>query len=1165
MVEMKLNLKRITAAFAAAAVTFSSNVIPYAGNDFTAEAKYGTGDNVVEYLDRGISAVNTGSGMLVSWRFLANDDDNAVFNLYRDNNLVYTSNAGDATCYLDAGGSASSTYKVETVVGGTVTSTSTCNMISGNSYFDIPLDRPSSVYTPNDCSVGDVDGDGVYELFVKWDPSTSKDNSQKGVTDPCIIDCYKMDGTKLWRINIGTNIRSGAHYTQFFVADFDLDGKCEMTCKTADGTVDGKGNVIGDASADYCDSSGLIYSGPEYYTLFDGETGEALHTIDYEPGRGDPTKWGKSSDKYNRVERYWGVVAYLDGVTPCVVTGRGYYGRMTATAYTVVNDKLVKLWAFDTGTSSSALGYGDGNHNSMPADVDGDGKQEIITGSTCIDDDGTIKWCTNQGHGDAMHVGDFLPDNSGIEVFICHEDSPYGVTLIDADTGSKLFHIDADGDTGRCCAGNIWTGNAGAEFWFNTTTVNGSGTTLSCRRPSINFMSYWDGDLEREALDGYTDSPATIADMNADGILNNILTTTGYYTCNTTKGTPCLSADIFGDWREELIVRAADGNSVGIFATTYDTDYRITTLMHDPQYRNQVAAQNVAYNQPPHPSFYLGSEESLPERPAVTICTGSGKKGAVIDTAHKYMIKNSNSGLYMEVADGVAANGTAVNQGSSDYNGWTFVEAGGGYYYLYSELGDYVLDLPYGSADNGTEMGIWNNDESDARKFKFVDNGDGTYTICTKSSNDESCLGIIGGSTDEGERVIQWTCDGTANQKWILEIKVDPISGNLIENLERKDIDRYLSWSIVTSMKTGDVVYGDRDFTYTSLPAEIDGAEAIRTACDSKLSTSDLGVFTAGADVSVYIAMDSRVTTLPSWLSNWENTGLTALSSNDVTFNLYKKNFNEGETVTLGQNGQSSGCIGYTVFAKALPVSGVLIQELDVIDLGNAGNWSIVPSIAENDVVYGDRDVTYIGMPAEIVGAETIRTACDSKNSTSDLATFITGADVTVYIAIDSRVTTLPSWLSSWTNSGLTVQNSNSVTYNIYSMEYSAGETVTLGQNGQSSGCVGYTVFVQADNQQTVITTTTSTTTTTTTTTTTSPPSVVTGYGDSNYNGEVEVADAVYILQGIADPSNEDFALTEEGKNQANCYDPENSGIDAQDALAIQMYMADMISLPYYG
>ncbi len=1161
---MKFNFRRITAAAAAVVLTGTSGIIPQAKSpDFTAEAASATAGNVVEYLDRGITAVNTGSGMLVTWRFLASDDINAVFKLYRDDTLVYTSNAGDATSYLDAGGSASSTYKVETLVGGVVKSTDVCKLTSSGAYFDVKLDRPGSVYTPNDCSVGDVDGDGQYELFVKWDPSTSKDNSQKGVTDPCIIDCYRLDGTKLWRINIGQNIRSGAHYTQFFVADFDLDGKAEMTCKTADGTVDGQGNVIGDASADYCDSSGLIYSGPEYYTLFDGETGKALHTIDYEPGRGDPTKWGKSSDKYNRVERYWGVVAYLDGVTPSVVTGRGYYGRMTATAYKVENDQLVKLWAFDTGTSSSALGYGDGNHNSMPADVDGDGKQEIITGSTCIDDDGTIKWCTNQGHGDAMHVGDFLPDNSGIEIFICHEDSPYGVTLIDGDTGSKLFHIDADGDTGRCCAGNIWTGNDGAEFWFNTTTVNGSGTTLSCRRPSINFMIYWDGDLEREALDGYTDSPATIADMNDSGYLTTILSTDGYYTCNTTKGTPCLSADIFGDWREELIVRAAAGDSVRIFSTTYDTDYRITTLMHDPQYRNQVACQQVAYNQPPHTSFYIGSEKAVPDRVEVTVGASSGKRGAAIDTTHKYMFKNYGSGLYMEVAGGTAAAGTNVQQGTSEYNGWNLESAGGGYYYIYSELGDgrtYLLDLDYGKVDNGTNIGIYTNTASDAQLFKFVDNGDGTYTICTKPTADESCIGIVSGSTEEGANVLQWACDGSANQKWILEIKIDPLNGKLFKNLIRKDIDRYQSWSISKSTATGGLLFGDRDFTFTTLPAEIDGAESILTACDSKLSTSDLATFTAGTNMSVYVLMDNRVTTAPSWLADWETTSLSAVSSNSVTFVIYKKDVTAGTEVTLGQNGQSSGCIGYTVFGRALPISGKLVQNLTVADIANGGGWLIDESIADGEELYGDRIFTYAELPSELQGAEAILTSCDSKNSTSDLATFVAGDDVTVYLAFDARVTTLPDWVSEYTATDLTFTSSNEVTYVVYSKDFASGETVTLGQNGQSSGCVNYTVLVKALDEESTTEPATEPTTPEATTEPTTTPSTEIVWGDANGDGEVLVNDVILVMSYVANPDNS--AITAEGMSNSDVYQ-NGDGLAVTDATAIQKYLTKLIpSLP---
>lgn len=523
---MRRKIKKIAAAVSALAIVSGTVSIPSKKQPLEANAAAGS-TNVLEYLNRGISAINTGSGMLVNWRFLANDDDNAVFRLYRDGTLIYTSEKNDATCYLDKDGKSSSKYRVDTVVGGKVVSSEDCSLISNNAYFDIPLSPPTAsgcTYSPNDMSVGDVDGDGQYELFIKWDPSNSKDNSQKGKTDRVYIDCVRLDGTRLWRIDLGYNIRAGAHYTQFFVADFDLDGKAEMTCKTADGTKDGKGNVIGDGSKNYRDGNGFIYSGPEYYTLFDGATGEALDTIDYEPGRGDPTKWGKSSDKTNRVDRFWGTVAYLDGVHPCVVTGRGYYGRMTATAYKVENKKLVKMWLFDTGTSSSALGYGDGNHNSMPADVDGDGKQEIITGSTCIDDNGKLLWGLNKGHGDAMHVGDLDPTNPGLEAWICHEDKPYGVSLVDCDTGKIIFHNDGSGDTGRCAADNVWAKNPGAELWGNGNEVKDvKGNTLSCRRPAINFFSYWDGDLEREILDGYTDSPAKISKMKVTELLLSFL------------------------------------------------------------------------------------------------------------------------------------------------------------------------------------------------------------------------------------------------------------------------------------------------------------------------------------------------------------------------------------------------------------------------------------------------------------------------------------------------------------------------------------------------------------------------------------------------------------------------------------------------------------------
>ena len=792
--------KKVSALLASVVSLTALNSIPACVPYANAVSMNNTKNNVVEYLDRGISAVNTGSGMLVNWRFLASDPDDAVFRLYRGNDLIYTSTDKDnsyskgATCFLDKSGNAKSAYKVECYSGSKLISSDTCSIQSDAPYFDIKLNRPSSNHTPNDMSVGDVDGDGQYELFLKWDPSNSKDNSQKGKTDNVYIDCYKLDGTRLWRIDLGVNIRAGAHYTQFFVADYDLDGKAEMCCKTADGTKDGKGNVIGDGSKDYRDSSGFIIKGDEFYTLFDGATGEALDTVPYEPARGDTTKWGKTSDKTNRVDRFWGTTAYLDGVHPCVVTGRGYYARMTATAYRVENKKLVKMWTFDTGTSSSTAGWGDGNHNSMAADVDGDGKQEIITGSTCIDDNGKILWNTNQGHGDAMHIGDLDPTNEGLEAWICHEDKPYGVSLIDCDTGKIIFHNNGAGDTGRCCADNIWAGNAGAELWGNretddsTPVKNVKGETLSCRRPAINFLTYWDGDLEREILDGGNQdntAPAKISKMNEKGTIDNILTTDGYYTCNTTKGTPCLSADIFGDWREELIVRSADGNSIRIYATTYDTDYRVQCLMHDPQYRVQVSAQNTAYNQPPHTSFFLGTGYDIPERSECTVNNAGGgtvtppvpvKTPAVMDTSVKYMFRNVGSGLYMEVDGAKAEAGANVQQWGADgeavHNTWKLKDAGDGYYYIRSCVGDgktYYLDLTAGKTTDGTNIELWTKNEKDAQKFRFFDNGDGSYTIATKSSNDESCIAVESDSTSSGANIIQWKSNGSNSQKWTLE------------------------------------------------------------------------------------------------------------------------------------------------------------------------------------------------------------------------------------------------------------------------------------------------------------------------------------------------------------------------------------------------------------
>ncbi len=606
-------------AYVASAI-LAAGIVPAGIGAMPASAKYGTGNSIVEHLDRGIYAVKNGNGMFVSWRWNADDADNAEFRLYRDGQLVYTSKAGTgATCYQDNGGNANSKYRVDTVVNGEVAASEECKFRSGTNYFDIPLSQPGSQYTPNDCCVGDVDGDGQYEIFLKWE-GMALDNSQSGVTDNVYIDCITLDGRRLWRVDLGKNIRAGQHYTQMCVADFDCDGKAELITKTADGTKDGKGKVIGDGSKDYRNGGGYILSGNEYMTLFDGQTGAALDTINFPVPRGNVGSWG---DNYgNRVDRFNSGIAYLDGVHPSAIYNRGYYTRMTISAVDVVDKKLSVRWIFDSNNSDSKAAAGQGNHNLMVGDVDADGRQEICMGDCVIDDNGKLLWSSGKGHGDAMHLGDFIPERAGLELWQCHEHgSTYGVTLFDAKDGKVIFHKDGDKDTGRCCADNVFAGNKGAEFWGARpakTVLDQNGNKISGLSLSMNFLIYWDGDLERELFSG-----TAISKMTSTSKIDYLLNADGCASNNSTKAVPCMTVDLFGDWREELVMRTSDNKKLRIWCTTSPTDIRLTTLMHDVQYRAQNCCQQSSYNQPPHVSFFLGTGYSLPERPAVTVLGGS--------------------------------------------------------------------------------------------------------------------------------------------------------------------------------------------------------------------------------------------------------------------------------------------------------------------------------------------------------------------------------------------------------------------------------------------------------------------------------------------------------------------------------------------------------------
>ena len=631
-----------------------------------------SGMNQLENLGRGLVVSRASKGNFISWRLLATDDASTTFDVLRDS-ILLKGNINKSTNHTDALGTVNHKYQVVTKVNGEPVDTTAAVAPWGDVYYQLHLDLPTAngyTYSPNDCSVGDVDGDGEYELFVKWDPSNSKDNSQSGITGNVYLDCYKVDWsqggigttpTKLWRVDLGVNIRAGAHYTQFMVYDFDGDGRAEMMCKTAPGSKDGLGEYVSAASTDnviiacdnkknWRDSAGKIQGGYEFLTVFDGISGKAIHTVFYKPNRNaaiggseaKPTfNWddrsGKTDNSYgNRGERYLAAVAHLDGAdkNASAVFVRGYYTYAYLWAVTFDGKQITDKWYHSshsktqykvtdadgntqtytppaaTSGSGSRTMYGNGNHNLSVADVDGDGADEIVWGSATLDHDGTLLYATGYGHGDAIHLADHNPDRPGLEVFEIHEGSPYGWDLHDAATGEILFKATGSGDNGRGMAGQFSADHRGSFFSSANDRQQRSavtGAVISTGQTSTNFRIYWDGDLQEELFDGgkidkWTGSGTSRLYING----KNPYDYNASSTCNGSKSTPNLQADILGDWREELILWSSNDNStLNVFTTNTSSNFRVPTLMHDHTYRMGVAWQNVAYNQPPHIGYYL--------------------------------------------------------------------------------------------------------------------------------------------------------------------------------------------------------------------------------------------------------------------------------------------------------------------------------------------------------------------------------------------------------------------------------------------------------------------------------------------------------------------------------------------------------------------------------
>lgn len=650
---------------------------------------YGQGTG--EQLGRGVVAVRmTPDTVMVGWRYLSGDAPTAGFDVFRDGVKVNDKPVTVSTTFYDYNPSSAMACYMVRLVG------DTCEAMGGDTcllpadapcgYINIPLQQPaeqvmpdgtSCFYSPNDASVGDVDGDGVFEIILKWDPSNSKDNAHSGFTGTVLLDAYKTDGRLLWRINLGKNIRAGAHYTQFMVYDLDGDGRAELVAKTADGTTDGVGQVIGDSLADWREMAGdsladeprmafrpemrpeggdsvfargprpefnpqggpqgghaqgprreggpkgRILSGSEYLTIFDGATGRALQTIDYIPQRGEAGSWGDTNG--NRSERYLAAVAFLDGKRPSVVMCRGYYTRAVLAAFDWDGEQLTQRWVFDTDSAEWASYASQGNHNLRVADVDGDGCDEITYGSCCIDHDGTGLYNTEMGHGDAIHLTAFDPSSDKLYVWDCHENRRDGSDFRDAMTGEIIFQIPAGKDVGRCMAADIDPTNYGLEMWSSASGgIRNLEGEVVCAEPKglpINMAVWWDGDLLREMLDHETVS-------KYDWTKGECITLQHFDDCsfnNGTKSNPCLQGDILGDWREEVVTRTTDNMALRIYVSTIPTQYRFHTFLEDRTYRISIVTENVAYNQPTESGFYFGAE-----------LEGSGKtfRGYQFDNKH---------------------------------------------------------------------------------------------------------------------------------------------------------------------------------------------------------------------------------------------------------------------------------------------------------------------------------------------------------------------------------------------------------------------------------------------------------------------------------------------------------------------------------------------------
>ncbi len=718
-------------------------------------ALQGWAQRVTDKLDRGLIAMKSGTGVYLSWRVLGEEYYDVTYHVYRDGNKI-TDTPVNVSNYRDTQGTAASMYAVAPVVRGEEKDPCVSVPVWSSSYKEIALTHEGikSTLVPNDACCADVDGDGELEIIMKFDnlsemeqayPKNGPKIDGVDTKEYTIFECFKLDGTRLWWLNCGPNMADFQNNEQNIVAyDWDGDGKAECVMRATDGAVmhmrNGQTYTVGNANSNVRAANGggvnwFVTTDGEYLLYFNGETGAKYQQLSYplkrlESGESNiNSAWGDGSG--HRCSKHFFGAPYLDGRKPSIFLARGIYTRHKMIAYDVdpSTHTLTERWRWFNNTNGPWKGQG--YHNFGIADVDWDGRDEIVFGSMVIDDNGKGLSTTGFGHGDAQHCSDFDPYRHGQEIFACMEDNP-GTNYRDATTSKVYYRYMAGDDVGRCMAGNFtnsYPGSMGTPTSEGPISLvtNGPVSGLGEAGVNQNMRIYWDGDLCSETFN-YLNGKNTEGCVAKYGSWSPIYTMSGSMTNNDTKGTPCYQGDILGDWREEVIMRTAD-NNIRIYSTPTSTSFRIPTLWSDPQYRNSMVWQMCGYNQPPHLSYFLGQLEGITQAPPTNTMTGrtevtdGGSISAALNGQHAIVCETGNTSV--SIVDGAqpyiltfnvptwvqgnAPSECATQNTKINYTTYTCTVTGGG---LAGEArlvkqGDGILTLPNAEFKHTGETNIW--------------------------------------------------------------------------------------------------------------------------------------------------------------------------------------------------------------------------------------------------------------------------------------------------------------------------------------------------------------------------------------------------------------------------------------------------------------------------